>query len=69
MSESPSESTAISRRDWIKAAGDAVSSISLGSAMPAAANSPSTIGPFRFCLNMSTIRGQKLTLEQEIDIA
>jgi sugar phosphate isomerase/epimerase len=60
----------LSRRDWLKVAGLAASSISLGSAMPAAAASASSpYGPFRFCLNMSTIRGQKLTLEQEIDIA
>ncbi|QDT54690.1 Inosose isomerase [Caulifigura coniformis] len=60
----------LSRRDWIKIAGLAASSLSLGTAMPAAAAPSSTpYGPFRFCLNMSTIRGQKLTLEQEIDLA
>lgn len=61
-------SSDLSRRDWLKAAGFVASSLYLGSAMPAAA-APSSSGPFRFCLNTSTIRGQKLTLEQEIDLA
>src|SRR5436190_11307556 len=60
----------LSRRDWLKTTGLAASSIYLGSAMPAAAApSSSPYGPFRFCLNTSTIRGQKLPLEQEIEIA
>lgn len=60
----------LSRRDWLKSTGLAASSICLGSAMPAAAAPPSSpYGPFRFCLNTSTIRGQKLPLEQEIEIA
>jgi len=58
----------LSRREWLKVAGLAASSLTLGSAMPAVA-APSSSGPFRFCLNTSTIRGQKLTLEQEIDLA
>ena len=69
MSESSADQPHLTRRDALKTAGLAASSLYLGSAMPAAAKSPSSIGPFRFCLNMSTIRGQKLTLEQEIDIA
>jgi 2-keto-myo-inositol isomerase len=38
------------------------------SAHVAAASSKST-GPFRYCLNTSTIRGQKLGIEKEIDVA
>ncbi len=65
-------SSELSRRDWLKTAGAgfAATSLTLGCAMPAAAaSSSSDYGPFRFCLNTSTIRGQKLTLEQEIDLA
>jgi 2-keto-myo-inositol isomerase len=61
---------ALSRRDLMKSGGAAATAVLLGSAMPALAEKPaSSSSPFRFCLNMSTIRGQKLTLEQEIDIA
>ncbi|HVJ68028.1 MAG TPA: TIM barrel protein [Caulifigura sp.] len=60
----------LSRRDLLKSAGVAAATLALGSAMPAAAAPASSpYGPFRFCLNLSTIRGQKLPLEQEIEIA
>ncbi len=36
---------------------------------PVAAASSKSTGPFRYCLNTSTIRGQKLGIEKEIDVA
>lgn len=41
----------------------------LGAASPASAADPLAPAPFRFSLNMSTIRGQELDAAQEIDVA
>ncbi len=57
----------LSRRELLQSSAAVAACSVLGTAMPASASSSS--GPFRFCLNTSTIRGQKLTLEQEIDLA
>jgi sugar phosphate isomerase/epimerase len=60
----------LSRRRFVTASG-----LSLGAALlPAGASSAQQRGeggpcPFRYCLNTSTIRGQKLGLEKEIDVA
>jgi 2-keto-myo-inositol isomerase len=44
-----------------------VGTAATAAALPAAARPPAE--PFRYCLNTATIRGQKLTLEQEIAVA
>ncbi len=53
-----------------------LSGITLGAAFAArrraeadVTSEPGRVRPFRYCLNTSTIRGQKLGLEKEIDIA
>jgi len=57
----------LSRRGFIAASGAAVGAVVLtGREVKAAARST---GSFRYSLNTSTIRGQKLGLEKEIDIA
>ncbi len=58
----------LSRRDFIAAAGLAVGAsfiIKRGDANPVTDRRD----PFRYCLNTSTIRGQKLGIEKEIDVA
>jgi len=59
-----------SRRRFLAAAGLAGGATLTGHrlARVAAASSRSTC-PFRYCLNTSTIRGQKLGIEKEIDVA
>ncbi len=54
------------RRDWLTA----ISATAAGATLPTVALARTTNDdPFRYCLNTATIRGQKLSLEQEIDIA
>ena len=59
----------VSRRRFITCAGAAVGTVitTAKSGMASENVSQKTI-PFRFCLNTSTIRGQKLSLKEEIDI-
>lgn len=64
----------LSRRRFVAASGAAVGAALLAGSQTgtaAGSNSPGSGGecPFRYCLNTSTIRGQKLGLEKEIDIA
>lgn len=62
----------LSRRGFIAASGAALGAALLtGRRTGAAADStgPGPAGSFRYCLNTSTIRGQKLGLEKEIDVA
>jgi len=64
----------LSRRHFISVSGAALGAVLLkGRKAGATANSqPASregTGPFRYCLNTSTIRGQKLGLEKEIDVA
>jgi len=63
----------LSRRRFMTVSGAALGAALLkGPKGHAAGNSPSSgagTGPFRYCLNTSTIRGQKLGLEKEIDVA
>ncbi len=57
-------STDLSRREWLSTA-------ALGAALPvpaAQAKEKPAREPFRYCLNTSTIRGQKLKLIEEIEI-
>ena len=62
--------TKLSRREWL-AASTSASVVGAGTlARPASgAASTAAAGPFTFCLNTSTISGQKLTLVQEVEIA
>jgi 2-keto-myo-inositol isomerase len=53
----------LSRRAWLASAAGA------GLAVAASAAEERKPEPFRFCLNTATIRGQKLSLPQEVDIA
>ena len=57
------------RRDVLTASGLLAGGTLLASASSAGAGEPRRPAPFRYCLNMSTIRGQKLTVEEEIDVA
>ncbi len=63
----------LSRRAWLMSAPAAVGAgLAAGltvAPMSAPAKEPDGGKPFRYSLNTSTIRGQKITLEQEIDIA
>ena len=63
----------LSRRAWLMSAPAAVGAgLAAGltvAPMSAPAKERDNAKPFRYSLNTSTIRGQKLTLEQEIDIA
>jgi 2-keto-myo-inositol isomerase len=63
-----------SRRRFIAASGAALTAAVLANhptRAAAAAGTASSTGapPFKYCLNTSTIRGQKLGLEKEIDVA
>src|SRR5262245_20338025 len=53
-----------SRRQWLATLSTTGAVCTMSSPAKAA-----TAPGFRFCLNTATIRGQKLTLEQEIDVA
>jgi 2-keto-myo-inositol isomerase len=61
----------LTRRDALKASALAAGTIALDSALPSAARAAATGSnhPFRYCLNTSTIRGQELTIEEEVDVA
>lgn len=58
-----------SRRRFIAASGAALGAAMFAGRDGVAEGAPETAGPFKYCLNTSTIRGQKVGLEQEIDIA
>ena len=58
----------LSRRDFVAAAGLAVGT-SIMSKQGGARAAADRKEPFRYCLNTSTIRGQKLGIEKEIDVA
>lgn len=63
----------VSRRRFIAGAGAAIGAIVTNSSTTLASVNNGKTGPesnmqFRFCLNTSTIRGQKLSLEKEIEI-
>jgi 2-keto-myo-inositol isomerase len=62
----------LSRRAWLMSAPAAGAGLAAGltvAPMSAPAKERDGAKPFRYSLNTSTIRGQKLTLEQEIDLA
>jgi len=61
------------RRSFMTACGAALGTAVLTPRPNAAANpqpkDPASVHPFRYCLNTSTIRGQKVGIEKEVDIA
>ncbi len=59
----------MNRRDLIKLTAATAGMSLLPSALVQAATNPLVTGPFRFCLNMSTIMGQKPGLVHSIEIA
>ena len=63
----PPSASCMTRRDWLTA-----SSLLLGSGVVAAAPAAPAPAPpdrFRMCLNTATIRGQKLSLDREVEVA
>lgn len=58
----------LSRRRFIAGTGAAISAAITTGPVTAVHGAGKTILPFRYCLNTSTIRGQKLSLEKEIEI-
>ena len=58
----------ISRRSFIAAAGAALTACSVTVAQGARKKSSKTTIPFSYCFNTSTIRGQNLSLDKEIEI-
>ena len=58
-----------SRRRFLGTSGAAFGAALLAGGRTGVASSKPGAGPFRYCLNASTIRGQKLGLAKEIDIA
>jgi len=61
--------TPLNRRDWLATTAVIATTPHLLTAAAPAPTRPSVAAPFQFCLNTSTIRGQKLSLVAEIDIA
>lgn len=57
----------LSRRGWLAAASGTLAAAGLGSKVEASSRSPGE--PFGYCLNTSTIRGQKLPLAREAELA
>ena len=58
-----------SRRDFVLTSATTLAAASALSTPATAAPAADSNEPFRFCLNTSTIRGQKLSLVEEIDVA
>ena len=68
MSETPQNP--MSRRDLLKTTSVATAGLLAGSATARAKSEPKKgSDPFRYCLNMSTIRGQELSVTAEVDVA
>lgn len=57
------------RRSWIGLAGTATAAGLLTKGAPAAHHESARAKPWRYCLNMSTVRGQKLDIVQQVDLA
>jgi 2-keto-myo-inositol isomerase len=63
----------VSRRQFIAGAGAAIGAVITSQSKAIASRdngkaNPEMKGPFRYCFNTSTIRGQKLSLQKEIEI-
>ena len=65
------KATELSRREALTGAGLLVGTaiVGQGHLLGAEPASPSVQAPFRYCLNMATIRGQKLGIVKEIEVA
>ncbi|MEM8954093.1 MAG: sugar phosphate isomerase/epimerase family protein [Verrucomicrobiota bacterium] len=63
-----SEKSPLSRRDAIKTSALTVGALAWATTPAHTQSSTSASAPFRYCLNTSTIRGQELSLEEEIDV-
>ncbi|RLS52743.1 MAG: sugar phosphate isomerase/epimerase [Planctomycetota bacterium] len=60
----------LSRREWLAATAIGAAGIHLAARASAETTVAATnTSPFRVCLNMSTIRGQKLSVDKQIDVA
>ena len=60
----------LSRRRFIVGTGASIGAVVAGKAAAVASERAGEAGvPFTYCLNTSTIRGQKLSLDKEIEIA
>lgn len=61
----------MTRRNLLAQAGAAAGAAAITAASPAAETAPAAEAqpPFRYCLNTSTLRGQKLGIEREVDLA
>ncbi len=60
---------ALDRRDWLLAAGSALGATAMTSLAVSAETTRSASEPFGYCLNTSTIRGQNLSIVDEIKLA
>ena len=60
--------TTLSRRDWLKAAAVTASVGGLANATTARPSPISAGGSFAYCLNTSTISGQKLSIVEEVEL-
>ena len=59
----------LSRRQLLAATGGAVAAVTAAAITDKTAEAAIAANPFTYCLNTSTIRGQKLALDKEIEIA
>ena len=70
------DSAPVTRREWLTATGGALAGVALGEMLLSDLLSAAERTPMpadnkrvRFCLNMSTIRGQKLPLPEQVEVA
>ncbi len=64
-----SSQSTLNRRHFLLSGAVAAAGVAAGNGSKASAAPALKASPFKFCLNTSTIREQKLTIEQEIDLA
>lgn len=78
LSSSSSDDSALTRRRWLALSAGAAATVATEHALWAAQPQSSPVAPpraatsdhgFRYCLNVATIRGQKLPLTQQIEVA
>lgn len=69
MAIAGAEETGLTRREMVIASGAALGAVALGGRAAKAAQRGGKRMGFRYCLNTSTIRGQKKPLVEEIEIA
>jgi len=59
----------LSRRDWLATTSGVIGALGLGTHAAAQAVDKNPATSFRYCLNTSTIYGQKLPITEEVDLA